>query len=129
MHELLRNVSRCSIKPERHFSSDHQNILVTAIVSIAGIRKPWHWFAYFHGLRIAALGTAYKTMIGEFPAYFEYGVGIPDHCLVGGAKCRDSQTVEIGEPVPRRVVDNPSHAGAPISTVCRVPRCAKPPRD
>lgn len=39
---------------------------------------PWHWFAYFHGLRIAALGTAYKTMIGEFPAYFEYAVGIPD---------------------------------------------------
>ncbi len=39
---------------------------------------PWHWFAYFHGLRIAALGTAYKTMIGEFPAYFEYFVGIPD---------------------------------------------------
>ena len=39
---------------------------------------PWHWFAYFHGLRIAELGTAYKTMIGEFPAYFEYGVGIPD---------------------------------------------------
>ncbi len=39
---------------------------------------PWHWFAYFHGLRIGALGTAYKTMTGEFPAYFEYGVGIPD---------------------------------------------------
>lgn len=39
---------------------------------------PWHWFAYFHGLRIAAVGTAYKTMIGEFPAYFEYAVGIPD---------------------------------------------------
>ncbi len=39
---------------------------------------PWHWFAYFHGLRIAALGTAYKTMTGEFPAYFEYLIGIPD---------------------------------------------------
>ena len=39
---------------------------------------PWHWFAYFHALRIAALGTAYKTMIGEFPAYFEYAVGVPD---------------------------------------------------
>jgi hypothetical protein len=39
---------------------------------------PWHWFAYFQGLRIAALGTLYKTMIGQFPAYFEYGVGIPD---------------------------------------------------
>jgi len=39
---------------------------------------PWHWFAYFQGLRIAALGTAYKTVVGQFPAYFEYGVGIPD---------------------------------------------------
>ncbi len=39
---------------------------------------PWHWFAYFHGLRIGALGTAYKTMIGQFPEYFEYSVGIPD---------------------------------------------------
>lgn len=48
-----------------------------------GIRRmvdttPLHWFAYFHGLRIAALGTAYKTAIGEFPAYFEYSVGVPD---------------------------------------------------
>ncbi len=39
---------------------------------------PWHWFAYFHGLRVAALGTAYKTAIGQFPAYFEYWVGVPD---------------------------------------------------
>ena len=39
---------------------------------------PWHWFAYFHGLRVAALGTAYKTMIGQFPHYFEYAVGVPD---------------------------------------------------
>lgn len=41
-------------------------------------RTPLHWFAWFHGLRIAALGTAYKTAIGEFPAYFEYFVGVPD---------------------------------------------------
>ncbi len=39
---------------------------------------PWHWFAYFHGLRMAALGTAYKTIIGEFPESFEIFVGIPD---------------------------------------------------
>ena len=39
---------------------------------------PMHWFAWFHALRIAALGTAYKTAIGEFPAHFEYGVGVPD---------------------------------------------------
>ncbi len=41
-------------------------------------RTPLHWFAWFHGLRIGALGTAYKTAIGEFPAYFEYLVGVPD---------------------------------------------------
>lgn len=39
---------------------------------------PLHWFAYFHGLRVSALGTAYKTAIGEFPAYFELLVGVPD---------------------------------------------------
>ncbi len=62
-------------------------VIVLPIVVLGGLRNgmrriidhtPWHWFAYFHGLRIAALGTAYKTMIGEFPAYFEYGVGVPD---------------------------------------------------
>ncbi len=62
-------------------------VAVLPIVVFSGLRNgmrrivdntPWHWFAYFHGLRIAALGTAYKTMIGEFPASFEYGVGIPD---------------------------------------------------
>lgn len=41
-------------------------------------RTPLYWFAWFHGLRIGALGTAYKTAIGEFPAYFEYLVGVPD---------------------------------------------------
>ena len=39
---------------------------------------PLHWFAWFHGLRVGALGTAYKTSIGEFPVYFELLVGIPD---------------------------------------------------
>ncbi len=62
-------------------------VVVLPIVVFSDVRNgmrrivddtPWHWFAYFHGLRIAALGTAYKTLIGEFPAYFEYGVGIPD---------------------------------------------------
>ncbi len=41
-------------------------------------RTPLHWFAWVQALRIGALGTAYKTAIGEFPAYFEYLVGIPD---------------------------------------------------
>jgi hypothetical protein len=39
---------------------------------------PWHWFAYFHGMRVLALGTIYKTISGEFPAYFGIVVGIPD---------------------------------------------------
>lgn len=61
--------------------------IMTPILSFKRVRNglrqifdstPLHWFAYFHGLRIAALGTAYKTMVGKFPAYFEYVVGIPD---------------------------------------------------
>lgn len=49
----------------------------------AGLRRiadatPWQVFAYFHALRIGALGTAYKASIGEFPVYFELGVGVPD---------------------------------------------------
>jgi hypothetical protein len=60
---------------------------VTPIVLSSGVRAalrrivdvtPWHWLAYFQGLRIAALGTAYKTEVGQFPSYFEYAVGIPD---------------------------------------------------
>lgn len=39
---------------------------------------PLHWFGYFHGMRIAALGTAAKTASGDFPVYFELFVGIPD---------------------------------------------------
>jgi len=39
---------------------------------------PWHWFAWFHGLRIAALGTLAKTASGEFPLYFALLVGLPD---------------------------------------------------
>ncbi len=48
---------------------------------------PWHWFAHFHALRISALGAAYKTAIGEFPAYFEYAVGIPDLLFGVSALC------------------------------------------
>ncbi len=58
----------------------------------AGLREiadatPWHWFAYFHALRIAALGTAYKTWVGEFPAYFELLVGVPDLLFGISALC------------------------------------------
>lgn len=60
---------------------------VVPVILFAGVRQglrdivdatPWHWFAYFHGLRLTALGTAYKTWTGEFPAYFEYLIGVPD---------------------------------------------------
>ncbi len=62
-------------------------ICVLPIVLFAEVRNgmrlivdttPWDWFAYFHGLRILALGTTYKTIIGEFPVYFEILVGVPD---------------------------------------------------
>jgi hypothetical protein len=62
-------------------------VAVLPVVAFAPLRDgmrrivdgtPWHWFASVHALRLAALGTAYKTAIGEFPASFEYGVGIPD---------------------------------------------------
>lgn len=57
------------------------------VVLLAGVRgrlrdivdvTPLHWFAYFQGLRITAVGTAYKTEIGEFPLYFELLTGVPD---------------------------------------------------
>ena len=57
---------------------------------------PLHWFAYFHGLRIAALGTAYKTYIGEFPAYFEGLVGIPD-LLFGISAFWIARKVKLGQ--------------------------------
>ncbi len=60
---------------------------------------PLHWFAYFHALRIAALGTAYKAAIGEFPVYFELFVGVPD--LLFGISAlwiaRKVQRREIGD--------------------------------
>lgn len=60
---------------------------VLPLVFFEGLRRemrqivddtPLHWFAWFHSLRVGALGTAYKTSIGEFPVYFELFVGIPD---------------------------------------------------
>jgi hypothetical protein len=39
---------------------------------------PWPWLATFQGMRVTAIGTAYKTMVGEFPLYFELLVGLPD---------------------------------------------------
>ena len=61
--------------------------IVLPVVMLPGLRNslrrivdgtPWHWFAYFHALRVAALGTAYKTIIGQFPISFEIAVGLPD---------------------------------------------------
>lgn len=39
---------------------------------------PLQWFAWLQALRVAALGTAAKTVAGDFPLYFELFVGIPD---------------------------------------------------
>ena len=39
---------------------------------------PLHWFVYLQALRIAALGTLYKTLTGHFPIYLEIAIGIPD---------------------------------------------------
>lgn len=60
---------------------------IVPVVLFAGVREglrriadatPWHVFASFHALRIAALGTALKAHRGEFPVSFELMVGIPD---------------------------------------------------
>lgn len=61
---------------------------------------PLHWFAYFHGLRVAALGTAYKTYIGEFPAYFAGLVGVPD-LLFGISAFWMARNVKHGQIVAR----------------------------
>ncbi|WP_299619494.1 hypothetical protein [Pelagibius sp.] len=62
-------------------------VAVVPVVLFAGLRDglrrivdstPLHWFAGFHALRITALGTAAKTLQGEFPLYFEVLVGLPD---------------------------------------------------
>ncbi len=39
---------------------------------------PVHWFVYLQALRVAALGTLYKTIIGQFPVHVELIIGIPD---------------------------------------------------
>lgn len=42
---------------------------------------PITWFIYLQALRIAAVGTLYKTLIGTFPLHVELGVGITDLCF------------------------------------------------
>jgi hypothetical protein len=39
---------------------------------------PWHGWAGIHALRILAVGTLQKASVGEFPAWFALGVGLPD---------------------------------------------------
>ena len=39
---------------------------------------PTPWFINLQALRIAALGTLYKTFIGEFPLHVELAIGISD---------------------------------------------------
>lgn len=79
-------------------------LLSTAVRN--GLRRivdttPLHWFAYFHALRVAALGTAAKTASGEFPLYFELFVGIPDllfgiSALWAGSRLRRGTLSERG---------------------------------
>ena len=42
---------------------------------------PAHWLAFFQAGRISAIGTAYHTLQGNFPLYFEVAVGVPDLCF------------------------------------------------
>ena len=44
-------------------------------------RTPAPWLVFFQAGRISALGTAYHTLQGSFPLYFEIAVGIPDLCF------------------------------------------------
>jgi len=39
---------------------------------------PWHWFVFFQGLRIGALGGVIKGFRGEITSSFVFLVGIPD---------------------------------------------------
>ena len=50
------------------------------IASILDV-TPAHWLAFFQAGRISAIGTAYHTLQGNFPLYFEVIVGIPDLCF------------------------------------------------
>lgn len=52
----------------------------TGIASILTV-TPAYWLAFFQAGRISAIGTAYHTLQGNFPLYFEVAVGIPDLCF------------------------------------------------
>lgn len=54
-------------------SSQFRNTL-TKILNCAPIR----WFIYLQALRIAAIGTLYKTLTGQFPLAVELAMGISD---------------------------------------------------
>ena len=64
--------------------------IVLASLSLPTIQKtitsildatPAHWLALVQAGRISAIGTAYHTLQGNFPIYFEVAVGIPDLCF------------------------------------------------
>ncbi len=63
---LLLVFSALSVKSVRH-----------TLHSLA-MRVPMTWFAGIQVLRIAAIGTLYKTMKGEFPVHIELAIGIVD---------------------------------------------------
>ena len=53
----------------------HKGIMSTLDVT------PAHWLVFFQAGRICGIGTAYHTLQGNFPLYFEIAVGIPDLCF------------------------------------------------
>ena len=64
--------------------------IVFASLAIPNVQKgnkstlivtPAHWLALVQAGRISAIGTAYHTLQGSFPLYFEIAVGIPDLCF------------------------------------------------
>ncbi|MEM7759594.1 MAG: hypothetical protein AAF298_15925 [Cyanobacteria bacterium P01_A01_bin.40] len=65
-------------------------VIVFASLTLPKVKKgiattlavtPVHWLALVQAGRISAIGTAYHTLQGTFPLYFEVIVGIPDLCF------------------------------------------------
>jgi len=62
-------------------------IVAIALAASSGLRRaligildvtPPRWLVLLQAVRMSAAGTLIKTLQGDFPVYFELGVGIPD---------------------------------------------------
>lgn len=62
-------------------------LFAAATLGVRSVRKTFHqivehvpmtWFAGVQILRIAALGTLFKTAAGEFPVHVELAIGVTD---------------------------------------------------